>query len=206
VTTQCVGPSLDVDDAGVLHSRLAGNPPSAALPASGNGTRIDPDRGLWTPAEHRAVQIGAAREDVPGGGNIPTGNNRAGEILTATVVNPSATRSLLCYFTATFRAIFTIPQAVAGNAGYTGWQLLAGIDTDTNTGTPTLDERIARRDQGVASGPSRMSHSDVITGHLVIAPGQTSWIRARMGMGCFEFGYVQPLHFYTDLRGLGVTL
>lgn len=203
--TMCVGPEFDVEPDGSLVLRLAGAPAESALPTSGNGMRLDPTKGLWVPAEHTAVQISSSRTESPGNRLVKTGNNFTATPLTVTVVNPSPTRPLLCFFTVEHAATFNIAAAADDNAGYTGWQLLGGLDIDgvPSSGLPTR-ALLTRRDQGVEE-ESGYTEQAVQTGHMVIAPGGTGKIRASTGVACFQWGYVRVVHLYETVRGIGVT-
>jgi hypothetical protein len=204
--SQCVGPEFDVEDGtGALLLRLAGGPAGAALPASGNGLRVDPDKGAWAPAEHTAVSIAASREDAPGGAIVYPGNQRLSGTLSKTVTNPSATRSALLLVTVRATMEHKIPAAASNNAGYTGWSLLLGFDVDASSSAPDVSPVLVRRDHGV-DHEATLIHQVSDTFHVTLAPGATSTVRARCGLSVYDFGYGKYVRSYLALRGIGATL
>lgn len=211
MATQCVGPSLDVDEAGILHVRLAGTPVVEPMPAAGNGARLDDTRGLWVPVEHRALQIHGYRTDSPGGATIHPGSTRRTGVLSVNVTNPSAQRSMLALVTFGVKEVHSIaPRVDSGpsvNAGWSGWGLLVGYDVDADPASDVaLTPELVRRDQGVLEGEKSYTHTHAESTHLVLAPSQTSVIRYQAALTSYDYGYVRFTAAYLDIRGIGVTL
>ena len=205
MTTQCVGPEFDVLPDGTLVARLAGTPSTAAYPATGNGVRVDPLKGLWAPAEHNCIQIAVSREDRPGGTTVPTGNLKRSGLLTKTITNPSATRPMMCLITVLASLEHKIAEATESNAGYTGWALQLGVDIDVATDTPVrLSDIITRRDHGVGHEAS-LIHQAVDTLHILIPPASSANLRAQCALRVFEYGYGKYVGTYLAIRGIGVT-
>ena len=204
MTTQCVGPEFAVLPDGTLVHRLAGTPPTASLPATGNGARVDPLKGFWVPAEHTSVQIAKSREDRPGGVKVTVGNHRRSGLLSVTVTNPSPSRPMLCLLTVTAALEHKIAAAAPDNAGYTGWSLELGVDVDV-TGPVELSDVITRRDTGV-DHEATLRHQVCDTLHVGLAAAQSVIVRAQMGLRIFEFGYGRYTATYLAVRGIGVTV
>lgn len=202
--TQCVGPEFSVGDDNVLSLRLAGSPANTAEPASGNGLRLDPLKGLWTPAEHRTVQVSVDRTDSPGAVVNVGGTSKSGRLET-TVTNPSPTRDLLVMFTASVTAVMNIAAATTDDP-YTGWSLLLGYDVDAVAGTsvPTPAAK-TKRDQGI-SVEAGFTEQASATDHALVPAGTSLIIRTQAGVSVFEHGYARYVHTYLAIRGIGVTL
>lgn len=204
--SQCIGPEFDSLPPGELVLRLAGTPAGAALPASGNGLRVDPDKGAWAPAEHTCLEIAKSREDRPGGATVYPGARRVSGLLTYTITNPSASRSMLCFIQVEASLEFKIPEADGTNAGYTGWALVLGWDADADaTKAVHTPDAVTRRDMGVDHEASIIQQA-AATGHIVLPPGESVDLRAQTGLRVFDFGYGKYVYSYLAVRGIGVTL
>lgn len=199
--TQCVGPTLDIDDANVLDVRLAGTPAEAALPASGNGLRIDPGRGVWAPAEHTAIQIHDDRRYSQGGVIVNPGGRRLADVLTVTITNPSQSRPMICQVVVGTKLVFAIKKAE-----YTGWGMVTGYDTgaDPASAVPVVSQ-FARRDDGLPLAEARMVYSYAEAVPVLLGPKGTSKLRIQSGVECYDSGYVRVTDIWQSVRGIGVT-
>lgn len=201
---QCIGPEFEVDDGGELLLRLAGAPAGAALAATGNGLRVDPDKGAWAPAEHRAVQVSASRNDAPGNKVVNPGSQRLSGKLFETITNPSPTRSLLALVVVTFKAVFNI--APDEGYAYTGWVVLGGLDVGNAAEDPVaMNELLVGRDQG-ATDETPVKKQATWTTHVLVGPGESTLLRAQMGLKAIEDGYVRYVGSWMTAHGLAVTL
>lgn len=202
--TQCVGPEFVVSDENILSVRIAGSPANTAQPTTGNGLRRDPVNGLWTPAEHHAVQVSADRDDSPAAVVNVGGTTKSGRLET-TVTNLSATRELLLYYTVAVTAVINIAPATTDDP-YTGWSLLLGYDVDAvSSAAVPVNAAKTKRDQGIGA-EAGFTEQASITDHALIAAGESVVLRAQTGVSVFEKGYARYVHTYLSVRGLGVTL
>jgi hypothetical protein len=200
--SQCVGPTLDIDDSNVLDVRLAGVPAAAALPATGNGLRADPGRGLWAPAEHTALQISEFRRFSQGGVIVNPGGRRLADMMLIQVTNPSPSRTMLCTLLASTKLVFAIKKNDT-----TGWGMLTGYDVNADvTSTVPVVTQYVRRDQGLATAEAGMVYSHTEIAQFLLGPGGGAKLRVQAGVECYDSGYVRVTDIWQGARGIGVTL
>lgn len=201
-TSQCVGPTMAVSDNNVLDVRLAGTPSTQSMPSTGNSLRIDTGRGIWAPAEHKALQIYGGRTDSHGGVIVYPGNTRRGNVLSVSATNPSPSRSMLALVTFDAKLVHSIAKTVTS-----GWSFDAGFDVDSDPSTTVaLVSQITRRDQGITTGEAAFVHTFSEAAHVVIGPGATARIRYQVGVASIDTGYVKVTQTWQGIKGIGVTL
>lgn len=200
--TQCVGPTLDIDDANVLDVRLAGAPATAVLPASGNGLRADPGRGLWAPAEHKTLAVSEERRFSQGGVIVNPGGKRMADVMAVQVTNPSPSRSMLVTLLISTKLVFAIKKTDT-----TGWGMLTGYDVnaDVTSAVPTVPQ-FSRRDQGVPTYEAKMVYSHTETAQFTLGPGGGAKLRVQAGVECYDTGYVRVTDIWQGAQGAGVTM
>lgn len=200
--TQCVGPTLDIDDSNVLDVRLAGEPAAAVLPGTGNGLRADPGRGLWAPAEHTALQINEHRRFSQGGVIVNPGGKRLADVMLVQVTNPSPSRSMLVTLLVGTKLVFAIKKT-----DVTGWGMLTGYDVNADvTAAVPIVTQFVRRDQGLALVEALMVYSHTEIASFLLGPGGGAKVRVQAGVECYDSGYVRVTDIWQSARGVGVTL